>query len=202
MAESRTTLNIGAWQVRSTVNGPGVRFVLWLQGCQLRCPGCVNEQFQPIVARNVTSITETVAKVLTTDGIEGITYTGGEPMLQAHALALLSEILCRVGLTVVCYTGYTLNILRRQKDPWVQTLLDHIDVLIDGAFLREQAANLLWRGSRNQQVHFLTDIYRPWEARVNDSTTQVEFTLSDSGFTTTGVWPAGLIEQIEETLQR
>ena len=119
MDTKRTYLNLGAWQERSVVNGPGERFVLWLQGCPLRCPGCFNEEFLPHIERHLIEIDEMLTWVLDVSGIEGITYTGGEPFEQAQGLALLSKQLQAAGLTVVCYTGYTLERLAALEDTWI-----------------------------------------------------------------------------------
>jgi len=141
-------------------------------------------------------------QILTLRGIEGVTYTGGEPMLQAHALVLLSQRLRQMGLTVVCYTGYTLEALRHHTDSWVSRLLNQVDILIDGPFVQAEAASLLWRGSRNQQVYFLTETYRDWKPKVNQASAQVELTLATHDFTTTGIWPLGFVERLEDALRR
>jgi len=195
-------LNIGAWQERSVVNGPGERFVLWLQGCPLRCHGCVNSEFLPFVKRKLISVDEMAQRILVINGIEGVTYTGGEPMAQARGLALLSEKLRPRGLMIVCYTGYTLESLRARNDPWVKRLLSHVDMLIDGPYVQEKAANLLWRGSSNQRIHFLTDAYRHLAEQVDHRQAEIEFTIGSDGFITTGTWPQELLKRLEEKLRR
>ena len=92
-------LNLGAIQERSAVNGPGERFVLWLQGCPLRCPGCCNPEFQPLVPRHLLVVEELAGRILAVPGIEGVTYSGGEPTVQARGLACLSERLRPAGLS-------------------------------------------------------------------------------------------------------
>jgi anaerobic ribonucleoside-triphosphate reductase activating protein len=201
-AIKRIRLNVGAWQMRSVANGPGERFVLWLQGCPLGCPGCFNAQFQPFVRRHVLTVEEAAEMVLAVTGIEGITYTGGEPMVQAPALAILSERLREAGLTVLCYTGLTLEALHARKDPWVERLLSCVDVLIDGPYIREKAANLLWRGSTNQRVHFRTEAYRHLAGRVDKCGAEVELSVDRQGFTATGTWPQGFLGRLEEALRR
>lgn len=195
-------LNIGAWQEHSVVNGPGERFVLWLQGCPMRCPGCVNTEFLSFVKRKLVHVDEMVSRILAIHGIEGVTYTGGEPMMQAHGLALLSEKLQPHGLTIVCYTGYTLEALGARKDPWVERLLSYVDMIIDGPYVQEKAANLLWRGSSNQRIHFLTDAYRHLAEQVDHRQAEIEFTIGSDGFITTGTWPQELLKRLEEKLRR
>ncbi|MCS7254570.1 MAG: radical SAM protein [Armatimonadetes bacterium] len=126
--------------------------------------------------------------------MEGVTYTGGEPMAQAKALALLSERLRVHQLTIACYTGYTKE-LKEGSDYWIEKLLSN------GPYIREQAGNLLWRGSSNQRVHFLTERYRHLDSIIDDSPAKVESIVSRKGFTTTGVWPEGFLERLREALK-
>jgi len=182
-------------------NGPGERFVLWVQGCPKRCPGCINPDMQPMIARHLVPVGEMADRIRSVPGLEGVTYTGGEPMAQARPLALLSELLRPCGLTIVCYTGCTLEELAAAGDPWVRRLLGNVDILIDGPYLREEAAKLLWRGSRNQRVLFLTDAYRRLADEVDRPVSEVEFTVTAQGFTATGIWPEGLLERLRDALR-
>jgi len=202
MGSDSTYLNIGAWQERSIVNGPGKRFVLWLQGCSKQCPGCINPEFNPHIERNKYRIDTLSQIILRMNNIEGITYTGGEPMEQARGLALLSEIIQSHGINVVCFTGYTLDELKHSNNTWISQLLSHIDILIDGPYIKEKAANLLWRGSNNQKVHFLSDTYKHIADRIVHEQGEVEFTISKNGFLTTGSWPQGFLENLKNKLQR
>jgi organic radical activating enzyme len=92
---------------------------------------------------------------------EGISFSGGEPFLQASALALLAREVRRSGRSVVSYSGFTLQELQSGEVPDAAALLSELDILIDGPFVPAQAATLPWRGSSNQQIHFLTDRYGP-----------------------------------------
>ena len=201
MRHGRIRLNLGRCLDCSTANGPGRRFVLWLQGCRQDCPGCVNQQFLPLVDRHLVSIDEMAERILAVDDIEGVTYSGGEPMLQARGLTLLSRRLRLAGLSVFCYTGLELSSLRQPGDPWVSSLLDSVDVLVDGPYRRDQAACLPWRSSYNQQVHFLTDRYRHLAEQVDQPATEVEFILGREGFTATGNWPEGFLDRVLELLR-
>lgn len=200
VSQHKVYLNVGAWEAHSVVNGPGERFVLWLQGCPLRCPGCFNQEFLPLVERYLFTVEELATKILDTPGIEGVTYTGGEPTVQAQGLVLLSERLREAGLTIVSYTGYNLETLQARNDPWLDRFLSSLDILIDGPYVREQAANLLWRGSRNQRIHFLSETYQYLAEQVDQLPAEVEFSVSQGGFITTGTWPEGFLERLEEIL--
>jgi anaerobic ribonucleoside-triphosphate reductase activating protein len=191
-------LNVAAFETRSPVAGPGRRFVLWVQGCPLRCAGCVNQEFQPFVPRMIRSVDWLAEKILAVPGLEGVTYTGGEPMAQARGLATLSERVRRGGLTVVCYTGYTLEALRERGDAAIGRLLEMTDILIDGPYVREKAAILRWRGSSNQRVHFLTGAYRSLCPEAREA--EMELRVGAGTLTATGVWPEGFVERLTRLL--
>jgi anaerobic ribonucleoside-triphosphate reductase activating protein len=121
-------------------------------------------------------------------------------MLQARALAALSRPLREAGLSVVCYTGWTWEDLRESADPGVAELLGQVDLLIDGPYLREQAANLRWRGSRNQRLHFLTGRYRRLAEESGAAAAEVELVVGSSSVTTMGTWPEGFLERLRTAL--
>jgi anaerobic ribonucleoside-triphosphate reductase activating protein len=144
--------------------GPGRRFALWFQGCPLRCPGCCNPEMLPFEGGRRLALADVVDKVRAAaaeHGIEGITLLGGEPLAHAAAGAALARAVRGLGLSVMVFSGYTLDEARRLPDPAVAQLLDLTDILVDGPYLREQPdAARRWVGSTNQQIHFLTDRYR------------------------------------------
>jgi anaerobic ribonucleoside-triphosphate reductase activating protein len=144
--------------------GPGRRFAIWFQGCPLRCPGCCNPQMLPFQggrAISVERLLREIAAAARQQGIEGVTLLGGEPVAQASAAAALASGVQARGLTVMLFSGYTLDELRRMSDPAVARLLGHCDLLVDGPYLRElPETQRRWIGSANQRVHFLTPRYR------------------------------------------
>ena len=147
-------LNLAGWVPRSGVNGPGERFVIWTQGCPLHCPGCANPETWPFETRRLEHPLELAEHVLSTPGIEGLTVSGGEPFAQATALAPLLAAVRQKGISVFVFTGLE----------WAEIgdapLIPLVDVLVTGRFLHHLEA-VPWRGSANQQVHFLTDRYGP-----------------------------------------
>lgn len=96
-------------------------------------------------------------KILTTEGIDGVTFSGGEPFEQAEALSVLGRMLKEKGLSVVIFTGFTLEKLKTGKKPEWDALLSVTDLLIGGPYMESHKADLRWRGSSNQRLHFLTD---------------------------------------------
>jgi anaerobic ribonucleoside-triphosphate reductase activating protein len=149
--------------------GPGRRFALWFQGCPLRCPGCCNPEMLPFDGGSRTPLGEVVAQVQESarrDGVEGITLLGGEPLAHAAAAAALARAVRRLGLTVMVFSGYTLEQARALPDPAVADLLGETDILVDGPYLREQPETARrWIGSANQRVHFLTSRYQADDPR-------------------------------------
>lgn len=137
----------------SVVDGPGLRSVIFVQGCPHHCPGCHNPDtwdFDGGVAEDTTEILETLGYP---GLVSGVTFSGGEPFCQAGALAELAAELKGRGFHLAAYTGYTWEQLSARADPCVRRLLGSLDLLIDGPFRRElRSTDLPFRGSRNQRI--------------------------------------------------
>ncbi len=141
--------------------GPGKRFAVWFQGCPLRCPGCCNPEFIPFAggkSQTITNLSDQLTCARGESGVEGITLLGGEPFAHAAQAAALAGAARRLGLSVMVFSGYTLDHLRTRPD--AADLLAATDILVDGPYLRDQPdTERRWIGSRNQNIHFLTDRY-------------------------------------------
>lgn len=149
-------------RVRVTeAEGPGKRYALWVQGCPLRCPGCCNQHMLEFRDAEHLTVSQVAAEVLDSHreaGIEGVTFLGGEPFSQAAGLGELARRVRAAGLSVMVFSGFTLEQLRRRDD--TEPLLAETDLLVDGPYLREQAVHdRRWIGSANQRAHFLTEYY-------------------------------------------
>src|SRR5262245_20185069 len=133
--------------------GPGVRFAVWFQGCPLRCPGCCNPEMLPFEGGRRTSVAEVLAMVreaAALHGVEGITLLGGEPLAHAAGAAVLARAVQELGLTVMVFSGFTLEEARRLPDPAVAELLALTDILVDGPYVRELPdTHRRWIGSTN-----------------------------------------------------
>lgn len=152
-----SVLNLAGFLARSEVNGPGIRAVVWVQGCPCRCEGCFNPEFQPFSPAQDTSISDLAARILSCKDIRGVTFSGGEPFAQAGQLAALGTILREAGLDIITYTGYTTDQMRERTDPAWQDLLSVTDLLIAGPFESAKTSNHPLAGSSNQQVLPLSD---------------------------------------------
>ncbi|MHB9094712.1 MAG: anaerobic ribonucleoside-triphosphate reductase activating protein [Eubacteriales bacterium] len=139
----------------SVVDGPGIRSVVFAQGCPRSCPGCHNpESIDPKGGKVLEDkeILEVLDKVRL---IKGVTFSGGEPFMQAQAFAQLGKRIKKKGLDLVTYTGYTWDELLNlgEQKPEVLELLRISDYLVDGPFVESQKdLNLAFRGSKNQRI--------------------------------------------------
>jgi anaerobic ribonucleoside-triphosphate reductase activating protein len=154
-------LRVGARAPVTEVEGPGRRYALWVQGCSIRCAGCCNPHFFAAGAGEAVRVHDLLAEVAALRGvIEGLTFLGGEPFEQAAPLARLARGARALGLSVVAFTGFTLDALRARSDPGVQALLAQVDVLVDGAFeAARPERRRRWVGSQNQRFHYLSARY-------------------------------------------
>ena len=179
-------VNLARTLARSAANGPGERFVVWVQGCPMACPGCWNPDTWAFERRDLRSVEDLALDILATEGIEGVTFTGGEPFAQARALTALAERVRASGLSVFVFTGYDLDELARSEH---RAMLAVTDVLVAGRYVgAERATGLAWRGSANQRVHFLSDRYGPADMK---EVAEVEFHIDKDGTLTVTGFPTG-----------
>lgn len=140
------------------VLGPGIRYVLWVQGCERSCPGCIAKNAHDMKAGTPIPI-DALALEIALSGAGGLTVSGGEPFLQAEELAeMIRRIHARHPMGVIVYTGNLYEDLI--KTPGAQGLLAQTDLLIDGPYIQEQDDGKSLRGSANQRVLPLTELYR------------------------------------------
>lgn len=139
----------------SIVDGPGLRLTIFTQGCPHDCPGCHNPETHPVNGGSFHSLDELVARYRENPLLSGVTFSGGEPFLQAAPLAELAARIHALGGTVITYTGYIFEELavRARKDGAIAALLDATDLLIDGPFIEAlRSLDIAWRGSSNQRL--------------------------------------------------
>ena len=154
-------LNIAMTVSCTHSEGPGKRYALWVQGCPLRCRGCCNPEMLEITPKHRLPVSQLVDDILTTKNIEGVTFLGGEPLLQASALAVLAKTLRQHGLSIMLFTGYTYHHIRKTANPDWNALLAQTDLLVSGPYdARQRSMKRAWIGSDNQEVHYLSDRYK------------------------------------------
>lgn len=152
-----TTARVHAVEPRSRANGPGARFVVWLQGCTLGCPGCFNPTTHAADGGREVAIAELAAQMAAARGVEGLSLSGGEPLQQPAAAAALLDAARALGWSTLAFSGYTLDEIRAL--PGGPGVLARLDVLIDGRYVAGERLATGLRGSRNQQIRLLTDRY-------------------------------------------
>lgn len=185
-------LRVGAIEEQSAIYGPGLRFVIWVQGCTLACKGCWNKEFWPSTGGQSFGIDELLERINSTDDIEGITLLGGEPLQQAEPVLELIKRVKNSGLSVFLYSGYE----REEINEIQKECVDSSDIVVLGRFIESQRnVQLRWRGSDNQVIEFPTQRYRGIEI---EEYGECEVTIGDDGqITVLGYPDPELIELIK-----
>jgi len=186
-------LNIAAVCSATKVLGPGTRFALWVQGCCFSCTNCSTPEWREQKEEMLITPKELSRQILETPGIEGITISGGESMLQAEALhKLVKHITSLKPLSIICYTGFTIEGLKEQGDANIDDFLTVIDVLIDGPYIDSLNDNRGLRGSTNQRIHFLSDVYKDRAEVFINSKRDIELHLLQNEYLVVGLKPRGM----------
>ena len=139
----------------SVVDGPGIRFVVFTQGCPHHCPGCHNPETHPFEGGKLVDTSRVLEEILKNPLLKGATFSGGESFCQPGPLAELAKELHEKGRDVMVYSGFTFEQLceKAKTEPDVKALLEQADVLVDGRFIEAQKSLLLkFRGSENQRI--------------------------------------------------
>ncbi|MDR3073076.1 MAG: radical SAM protein [Clostridiales Family XIII bacterium] len=137
----------------SIVDGPGLRLTVFLQGCDKNCAGCHNPETRAFTGGVLYTPSDIFERIEKNPLLSGVTFSGGEPLLQAEALLPLAKRIKDFGLTLAIYTGDVFEDILEKGDPHVLALLSVADTLIDGPFiLSEKSLSLPFRGSSNQRI--------------------------------------------------
>lgn len=143
-----SVLNVNSIIKESIVDGEGLRYVIFVQGCPHHCKGCFNPETWKIGTGKTISISEILNEIKENPLIDGVTFSGGEPMLQSDTLAELAKEIKKLGLTIWCYTGFTYEDIKESKKEFLQ----YVDVLVDGKFIQELKCFEQYKGSTNQRI--------------------------------------------------
>ncbi|MBQ4486271.1 MAG: anaerobic ribonucleoside-triphosphate reductase activating protein [Oscillospiraceae bacterium] len=139
----------------SIVDGPGLRISIFVQGCPHACEGCHNPQTWDFDGGHDMTIGAILERIKHDPLLDGVTFSGGEPMCKAKALAFLAKKSHEMGLNVIVYTGYIFEYLLEHADDenGYMELLKETDILIDGPFvLKKRDLELKFKGSSNQRI--------------------------------------------------
>lgn len=156
------TINILSIAKNVATLGPGNRYVIWVQGCPFNCKGCITPEGIPLEINKLVSIEKLALEIISDKNITGVTFSGGEPFLQASKLTVLINKIkeFRADLNYICYSGYSCKELIWEE---ATDLLNHLDLLIDGRYNKKLNNNLGLRGSSNQNLIFLTEKLKSYE---------------------------------------
>lgn len=186
-------LNLACRLPCTEAEGPGRRAALWVQGCDKRCRGCCNPTYLQLVERELVSaasVFDWLNNVYQAHELEGVTFLGGEPMLQAEGLAVVAKGAQELGLSVMVFSGYTKSELNALQLPGCDQLLHYTDVLVDGSYdanLPEHSRR--WVGSTNQRFHYLTGRYDARIERGDAVERVIEVRLRSDGSVFVNGWP-------------
>lgn len=137
----------------SIVDGPGLRIVVWTQGCNHNCKGCHNPSTHDFEGGALFDIKDILKELDKLKYHNGITFSGGDPMYQPRACSIIAKHAKENNMDVWCYTGFTFEQLLKQNNKDINEFLKYIDVLVDGPFiLSKRNLDLLFRGSSNQRL--------------------------------------------------
>jgi len=192
---------------KSRANGPGVRAVIWVQGCTIGCPGCYNAFTHPHVKNQLRNPAILATWVNSIDGIEGVTFSGGEPFEQAEAIVATIEAINlsrEIPISVFIFSGFKYSYLQSSGSPKVKRLLGLVDMLSTGPFLMEHCdTNLLWRGSSNQQLVYLSERYsQSEEEKWRQESPVEELVINDDVIQRTGFeGPRGKLVKAVEAIE-
>ncbi len=148
-------IRIAGIEKESIVDGPGLRFVVFAQGCRHNCPGCHNPETHSFSGGSFVKIEDLILQIKQNSLLEGITLSGGEPFEQATGFGELAMRAKKLGYSVMTYTGYAYEYIQENVElieGW-KKLLAWTDILVDGKFdITKKSMLLKFRGSYNQRI--------------------------------------------------
>ena len=157
-------MNIAHIEKQSFIYGPGCRYVIWTQGCSIRCEGCWNKSMWDFAPVNDITVFELFGQITGLgEKVEGVTLLGGEPLDQYDETLTLLQLCAKIGLSSMLFTGYELWEISQKGMSDIQK---YLDILITGRY--EETKRTLrhqWIGSTNQEIHFLSDRYADYIVR-------------------------------------
>ncbi len=146
-------IRIAGRVVDSIVDGPGMRYALFTQGCPRACPGCHNPQTHDPKGGFETTTEEILKEIDSNPLLDGVTFSGGDPFMQPKPLVELAKELKKRNLNVITYTGYRWEELVDANDPDWNALIQASDVIVDGPFVQSlHDWKLKYTGSSNQRI--------------------------------------------------
>ena len=164
----------------TSVNGPGNRICIWLQGCDRDCPGCFNQPARSKTGGTDMSVDDLMRRI-TAGEYDGVSLSGGEPFLQPQPVRALLRRVRLEGMDTLVFTGYTFEQLK--ADPVLSAPLEYVDYLVDGPYMRDIESFCSLTGSGNQRVLRLADskIAEDLTQSFSDGCAASEVVIGDDG---------------------
>ena len=172
MMEREDSIRIAGIVRESIVDGPGIRFVIFCQGCPHHCQGCHNETAHDFDGGYLCGIDKILNAIDENPLLDGVTFSGGEPACQPKGFLILAKELRKRNLHIMMYSGYTFEELyaMAQENEALRQLLESVDILVDGRYEAiERDLTLSFRGSRNQRVIDMKKAYKMGEAAIAEN---------------------------------
>lgn len=179
------------------VLGPGMRYVIWVQGCSNSCNGCIAPEFKALGGGRLMNVENLAQEILENSDLDGLTISGGEPFLQSTALNLLICQLKRESssLNYIIYTGYELEELTQEQH---KALINNVDLIISGPYIHELNNNRSLAGSTNQTFHYISDKLIPFKKEIESGIRNIELEIKDKELIITGVPDIQVLEFINQ----
>jgi anaerobic ribonucleoside-triphosphate reductase activating protein len=157
-------MNIAHIEECSYIYGPGSRYVIWTQGCSIRCKGCWNSSMWDFSPKLNKSVAELFTQInISINFIEGITLLGGEPLDQYEETLKLLRLCKKNSLSTMLFTGYGMD-KKNQKN--MANVINYLDILITGRYDEtKRTLQHQWIGSTNQEIHFVSDKYKDYKVK-------------------------------------
>ncbi len=153
-------MNVAHIEEQSYIYGPGCRFVIWVQGCSLRCKGCWNSEMWSFNKRTEYSVNQ-LYEMVKNENVEGLTILGGEPLDQLDEVFALCQKCQTNGISTMVFTGYEISEIENINKSAIKSVTD---ILITGRYIDSlRTTELQWIGSTNQQILFLSDRYSAYK---------------------------------------
>ena len=175
-------MNVHGYTI-SRVNGPGLRFVLWTQGCSKGCKNCFNPLTWSNEKNKIFTNDNLLELIKNFEDIDGITITGGDPFEQEYELLELLFSLRSFNFKkgIIVYTGFTIDEIN--ENPIRRKCLDYLDILIDGRYVEEKKISSGLKGSSNQNVFYFSDKVKEEEINIDQ---EIEIGFSEDTVFLTG----------------
>ncbi len=160
--DNSNEIRVAGFIKESIVDGPGIRFVIFCQGCPHNCKGCHNPSTHSFEGGNLFSPEEIIKAIDENPLLQGVTFSGGEPLCQVDGFLQLAKLVKERGLHLLIYTGYTMEELeeRMKSENNLKELLMLTDHLIEGRYVeKKRNISLMYRGSENQRIIDMKDYF-------------------------------------------